>query len=351
MSKAIDIKIFLQKAETLPVIDVRTTKEFENGHIPGAHNIPLFTVEERASVGTVYKRKGKDKSVLTGLKLVGPKLVQYIKKLKAITEKKEVLIYCWRGGMRSSSLAWLFETIDYKTFTLSGGYKSYRRHIHKRFEEKSNIIILGGMTGSGKTDILNQLSNLGEQVIDLERLANHKGSAFGAIGEEKQPSTEQFENNLYEELKKFHKKSVIWIEDESHLIGKDNIPESLWKQMRRSPVIKIDISKDIRIKRLVKIYAHYNNDLLESAIQKIRKRLGGQNLKAALEAIRVKDYQTAASISLNYYDKAYLHGLSKRPKEDIFTLKLEMDNPQKNAEIIKSFYYDQVCHTNRIVQP
>lgn len=337
MSKQLEIKEFLTLKETLALIDVRTPKEFEQAHIPEAYNIPLFSNDERAIVGKIYKKEGKEKAVFTGLNIVGKRLTQYIRKVQDITNSKEILLYCWRGGMRSSSLAWLLETIDFKSYTLKGGYQSYRRFLHNSLAKKSKIVILGGMTGSGKTEILIELQKLQEQVIDLENLANHKGSAFGSIGENKQPSTEQFENYIFEEWNKFDLSKPIWIEDESHLVGKDFISEELWKQMRIANVIKIEVPDEQRIKRLVKNYTVEDKEALINSIEKIRRKLGGQNAKIAITEVENNNFDKAVSIILEYYDKAYLYGLSKRKDENIHSIKLESENPKINAKKVKEY--------------
>ena len=194
------VEEFLDKAQTLPIIDVRSPGEYQHAHIPGAISIPLFDNDERAQVGTKYKNAGKDSAVLLGLSLVGPKLADFVKQSKKLNPQgKEVLVHCWRGGMRSSSFAWLLDTAGLTASTLVGGYKAYRNTVLSAFSEPHNLIILGGKTGSGKTDILKELARQGEQIIDLEGLANHKGSTYGAIGQAPQPATEQFENLVHQQ--------------------------------------------------------------------------------------------------------------------------------------------------------
>jgi tRNA 2-selenouridine synthase len=317
-----DIVEFLELSKNIAVIDVRSPAEFEKGHIPGAYNIPLFSNEERAVIGTLYKRKGKEDAVLKGYDIVGPKMRSLVEQARIISEK-ELLVYCWRGGMRSASMAWLFGTYGIQERTLNGGYKAYRKHIRDSFELPQKICILGGLTGSGKTEILNELENQGEQVLDLERIANHKGSAFGALGQNSQPTNEQFENLLGKEWLKFDSSRVIWIEDESHSIGSVWIPDNLFAKLRRSQVINIICSKDERIERLVKDYSTFPDEQLEQIIVKIGKRLGGQHVKIAIEALHEKDYHTVASISLNYYDKTYSFGLAKREKSSVMELHVE----------------------------
>ncbi|MCD4745000.1 MAG: tRNA 2-selenouridine(34) synthase MnmH [Bacteroidales bacterium] len=334
MNRDIEIEEFLQKAKYLPVIDVRSSKEFEQGHIPDAFNIPIFNNEERMLVGTRYKNSGKESSVLLGLEIAGLKLTSYVKQAKKTAPQKELIIHCWRGGMRSSSLAWLLDIAGFKVSTLIDGYKSYRKYIRNSFAQKSNIIVLGGMTGSGKTEILHHLTKSGHQVLDLEKIANHKGSAFGDLGQPKQPTNEQFENNLYSVWSKFDHNKAVWIEDESRGIGKVSIPDTLFKNIRNAPVIKIELDKKIRIKRLVKEYANFDVVYLEAAIKRIQRSLGGLNTKLGIEAIGKKDFETAVDLILSYYDKAYNIGLLKRNDKTIYNLALKRDNLIENTEMI-----------------
>jgi len=337
LANKIKIEDFLKKAIDIPVIDVRTPAEFEHAHIPGAINIPIFSDEERAVVGTIYKKQNKDKAILRGLEFVGPKLAGLAKLAKKLSKEQKLLVHCWRGGMRSASMAWLFETVGLQIDMLEGGYKTYRNYIKSKFAEKYKIIILGGMTGSGKTEILKHIKNLGEQVIDLEGVAHHKGSAFGSFGEQKQTSTEQFENNLFEEWKNIDKNKYLWLEDESISIGYVRIPEEIFVQMRSSDVLKVNITKKERIKWLVEEYAKFDKKMLEAAVLKISKRLGGANTKLAIDAINNEEFSKVADITLQYYDKAYNYGLSKRENK-ILELDLKNTNHKENANKILEFF-------------
>jgi tRNA 2-selenouridine synthase len=317
MADSLGIEEFLKKAEKLPVIDVRSEGEFQHGHIPGAINMPLFNNQERAKVGTTYKQVGREQAIELGLEIVGPKLASLVKGAKSKIQGREVLVHCWRGGMRSGSFAWLLETSGLKPYALTNGYKAYRNHVLHSLSKPLNLILLGGKTGSGKTRILQYLKEKGEQVIDLEDLCKHKGSSFGAIGQEQQPSTEQFENNLYEVVKKFNPEKRIWVEDESKNLGTVFLPDHLWKQMKTAPVIFVDVDKKIRIESLVKEYSIHSKDLLGQAIQRIQKKLGGLNFKLAMEALHNNNFAYVAEISLLYYDKAYLMGLKSRDNNKI----------------------------------
>lgn len=333
MVRQLSVDDFLAKAQTLPVIDVRSPSEFVHAHIPGAVSIPLFDNDERAQVGTKYKQAGKDAAVLLGLDFVGPKLSGFVKQAKKLNARqKEVLVHCWRGGMRSGSFAWLLDTAGLTVSTLVGGYKAYRNAVLASFAESRNILILGGKTGSGKTDILKELAQQGEQVIDLEALANHKGSTYGAIGQLAQPSNEQFENDLFAQWRHLDANRRIWLEDESRSIGSCFIPLPLWQQMRTAPVAFVDLPKAVRVKRLVSEYAGIDHQLLVEATERIRKRLGGKITKDALHALAHRDYVTVADLTLDYYDKAYLHGLSQRNGSHTHAIAMQEDCPSQTAQ-------------------
>lgn len=338
MVHQLSVQEFLAKAQELPVIDVRSPGEYEHAHIPGAVSIPLFDNEERAQVGTKYKQAGKDHAVLLGLELVGSKLTDFVKQSKKLNPAtKEVLVHCWRGGMRSGSFAWLLDTAGLTASTLVGGYKAYRNFVLSAFAEPRNLIILGGKTGSGKTDILKELAKQGEQIIDLEELAHHKGSSYGAIGQLPQPATEYFENKLFHNWQTLNGSRRIWLEDESRNIGSCFIPMPLWEQMRAAPVAFIDVPKDIRVNRLVGEYTGIDHNLLVEATERIRKRLGGKVTKDALDALANQNYSTVANVTLDYYDKAYLHGLSQRDSSSIHTIEVQKDNPVQTARQLISW--------------
>lgn len=293
---------------------MRSPGEYAHAHIPGALNLPLFTDAERAVIGTVYKREGHDAAVMMGLEIVGPKAGGLAAAGRELAGKQSVFLHCWRGGMRSKSMATLLETAGVQGVLLEGGYKSYRAEAQTYFEKHWNIKILGGRTGSKKTEVLHALKDLGEQIIDLEGLAKHKGSAFGNLEAAEQPSTEHFENLLFQELLRLDISRPIWIEDESHTVGKVFIPENFWRQMRSAPVIFLDIPEDTRAEYLADAYMRMGVDTsrVEDALGKIRKRLGGQHYHAAMEAFKSGDYLAATKIVLVYYDKTYAYGLSTR---------------------------------------
>ncbi len=332
---------FLEKGKAIPMIDVRTPAEFEQGHIPGAINIPIFTNEERVQVGTKYKRSSKDAAVLLGLELVGPKLSVFVRRAKKVAVDGEILIHCWRGGMRSGSMAWLFDTAGLKPSILVGGYKAYRKCIRKSFSQPTNLVVIGGYTGSGKTEVLHKLTDMNEQVLDLEGVANHKGSAFGALGQADQPTTEQYENDLAQIWLNFDHTKPIWTEDESRSVGSVSINDDLFEQMRKAPLLAIIIPKSERIKRLVKEYACFDIEVLKQMCKKIEKRLGGLKVKKAFDSLDQGDFATVADITLDYYDKAYGYGLDTRTTQKVYRLEIEKDEPLENAKFLIDYFKKQ----------
>jgi len=337
MADILNIEQFLLKAESIPVVDVRSPAEFENGHIPGAFSIPIFTNEERAIVGTNYKKNGKENAIMNGLEIVGPKLVDFVKQAKKIAPQKKILVHCWRGGMRSASMAWLFSTAGFEVKILEGGYKNYRTYSRDLFNRIEKLFVLGGYTGSGKTDILKEMEKIGAQFLDLEGIANHKGSAFGAIGQHPQPTTEQFENMLAKKLGEFDLTKPVWVEDESRQVGRCAIPDNLFAHMRDTHLIKVIIPKIIREKRLVKEYGCFPKEPLENSIKNIERRLGGLRTKQSLDALESGDMLKVAEITLEYYDKAYLHGNSKRNTKLIYELYINKDDPAKSAQKVLDY--------------
>ena len=273
----IHIDKFLELAKVHQVIDVRSPGEYFHAYIPGAYSMPLFTDEERKIVGTTYKQESREQAIKIGLDFLGPKMRKMVEEVESIvrsgelavetinekngiktdsrlTANNSLLLYCWRGGMRSAGVAWLLDLYGFKVYTLIGGYKKFRNYVLDTFRLSFNFKILGGYTGSGKTETLKTLQQKGEAVIDLEDIANHKGSAFGNIGLPKQPTQEMFENLLALELRKkltVNSLNPIWLEDESQRIGLVNIPNDIWKKMRHSPVCFLDIPFEERLQYLV----------------------------------------------------------------------------------------------------
>ncbi len=309
----------------IPILDSRSEKEFLKAHIPGALNLPLLTNDERVQVGTLYKQKGRTEAVKKGFELVGPRFAEIISNAEKMAPGRDVLLYCWRGGMRSNIMAWLLQMAGFRITLLKGGYKAFRHWALERFNLPGNMLVLGGRTGSGKTELLQALQKSGEAIIDLEGLAHHKGSAFGALGQEPQPSNEHFENELALMWHSVKDKPVVWLENESRSIGSNLLPLGLYEQLRQAPVIELVMDEAIRKKRILAEYGHFSTDDLAASTQKIAKRLGGKRLKDALAFLDQGDLSGWVEIMMEYYDHAYQYSSSQRSQLLVFPLEFSHD--------------------------
>jgi len=334
MIHPVTISDLMAQKDPIPLADVRTPAEFEHGHIPGAFNLPLFSDEERVSIGTTYKQVGKEAAIILGFDLTGPKWSGFIKQALEIAPEKKIAVHCWRGGMRSGAMAWALDIYGFEVYKVEGGYKQYRRWVLDQFEATYALYILGGMTGSGKTRILHGLRSLGQQVVDLEELAQHQGSSFGSMNKLVQPTQEQFENNLASELSNADKQRKIWVEDESSSIGKRTIPRPFWDQMTASFLIDIKVSAAQRIDALVQAYGSLDKDFLIEGTERIRKRLGLDQAKNAIIAIKENRIADFIRVVMIYYDKTYRTSLARRNADQILTVDLENTDHTQNAREI-----------------
>ncbi|QZE14932.1 tRNA 2-selenouridine(34) synthase MnmH [Halosquirtibacter laminarini] len=326
---------FLEKSERYPIVDVRSPAEFEEGHISQACNMALFDNDQRAVVGTLYKKQGKDTAVIKGLEYVGPKMAKWAKQAKKMAVDNIILIHCWRGGMRSQSMAWLFEKVGLKCYVLEGGYKAYRNHLLECVAKIPKMIVLEGFSGSGKTDILHSLDHKGCQVIDLEGLASHRGSAFGGIGLIPQPTTQQFQNDLFHQVRQLDPSRPVWVEGESKFIGKVFLPDPFWDRMNHCALLVVEMTRDYRIKQLVKDYAKLESEKMKSAINILVKRLGNKRRDEILEHYDTGRFDCVADLLLEYYDKTYEYSREHmKDKKHVITCALPDTSAEDHADIL-----------------
>ncbi|MBN9385517.1 MAG: tRNA 2-selenouridine(34) synthase MnmH [Chitinophagaceae bacterium] len=336
MIRRITIHDLMDMHDRPPMADVRTPAEFAQGHMPGAFCLPLFSNEERVKVGTTYKQESREAAILLGFDLAGPKWSGFIRMALEKAPDKKIAVHCWRGGMRSGAMAWALDLYGFQVHLVEGGYKRYRRWVLDQFEKTWPLSVVGGMTGSGKTKILHELRRRGEQVIDLEDLAQHQGSTYGTLGRLVQPSQEQFENDLAGQLYRLDRTRRIWVEDESLTIGKRIIPRTFWNKMQEALLFDVQAPLEVRVKTLVQEYGTLDRDFLEESTERIRKRLGPEQTKRAVGAIREGRMEDFIREVLVYYDKTYRTGLRGRDAGRIVQVPVQDGRVEENAMLVLS---------------
>lgn len=330
---------WLNATSQLPIFDVRSEGEYTHAHFPNSFSLPLLNNEERAIIGTTYKREGNEAAVVKGYELVGPKFKDNIVLAKKLAPHKEVGVYCWRGGLRSNIMAFVLHTAGFKVHLLKGGYKSYRAWVLATLAIPQNIIVIGGKTGSGKTKIIQALAQQGEQTINLEQLANHRGSAFGALGMPTQPTVEHFENMLAMEWNKLQSTQPVFIENESRTIGSTVIPLPIFELMEQATTLTINISFEERVNHIVQEYGAFEKVKLKECTLRLAKRLGNLRLREALQLLDEHKLDEWTAMLLNYYDKTYEYGNSKRKAETVKVLSFDAFDVQKITQTIQTFIY------------
>ena len=310
---------------TFQFVDVRSPGEYEEYTIPGAINIPLFSNEERHIIGTTYKQCSVEEAVALGVEFASKNLPEIYKKLiEARKTQKDIILFCERGGMRSSSLYSLLNSIGMKVYKLDGGYKGYRKFVNEKLPllmEAVDLIVLHGMTGTGKTQILNELETNGHKVLDLEGFANHRGSLLGSVGLGKQNCQRTFESLLLEKLLDMGP-GTYFTEAESSRIGNVIQPKYLLEKLKAGRAILIESSMEGRVRRLVDEYTSSDNHCEEilSAVGKMEKYTGAKNAAEFRSMVENKEFDKLAEVMmLNYYDPMYGHGQKKHDFEKTFS--------------------------------
>lgn len=294
------------------IIDVRTPDEFAEDHIPGAINCPVLSNEERSQVGLAYHQQSAFEGKRIGAALIAQNIARYL--TNEFAEKPShwrPLIYCWRGGKRSGSMTYILRQIGWNAHILDGGYKNYRRHVVQQLQEipaSLKFRIITGPTGSAKTDILNALGKLGAQILDLEKLAAHKGSVLGQLPNHPQPSQKRFESLLHKELERLDPLHPIYVEAESKKIGQIQVPETLLMIMRQSPCLKIEATLEARIEFLQRDYRYMIEDQkqLKQQLQFLKEIVGKETLESWNEFIEQGLWsQLVTELLEKHYDRLY----------------------------------------------
>ena len=323
MSKDI-FKISLDQALTFRdrgavLIDVRTPAEFAEATIPGAINIPIFSDDERAEVGTIYKQVGKQEARFRGIEIVSPNIPEFIHRAREATGSSEfpLLVFCWRGGERSRAMTTFFNLAGIPARQIEGGHKAFRRHVLNYFEEGNwgRVLVLRGMTGVGKTIVLNRLGQEGLPVIDLEGLANHRGSAFGNLGLPAQPGQKKFEAMLWDQLRKIAPSDYVVVEGESRHIGRVALPAQLHAAMQVETSVWLQASMANRILCILDDYPA-RDDMkaeFEKPIRAIREKLGGEAVDRMLGQLQAGQWEELTRDLMDlYYDPLYRHTFPER---------------------------------------
>lgn len=309
------------------MIDLRSEGEFEEGTIPGALNIQLFNNEERAKIGTIYKQVGTEEAKILGLEIAGPKGTKMFKQISHLAQEKSVLLFCWRGGMRSKYTWAVMNSLGLDVYRVQGGYKAYRRYVHGYLDKAAiphKSIVLHGLTGVGKTIVLKRLSDMGLPILDLEHIARHRGSAYGKIGLPPSPSQKDFEAEIVLSLSSAEARGIIFVECESRRVGKLIVPPSIMNSMSNGYRVLLYSDLGTRVQRIIDEYTNGpNNNIeqLQKSTSMLTKSLGKNTVGELNNKLSQKRFSEVFSfLLLNYYDPLY-----KYPEEPSKDYQLSVD--------------------------
>ncbi|MDS1029053.1 tRNA 2-selenouridine(34) synthase MnmH [Bacillota bacterium LX-D] len=326
-------------------IDVRSPGEFAEDNLPGAINIPILDDEQRCIVGTTYKQQGPNEARVLGMDLVSAQIPEKIRKIQDVSKDKKIIVYCWRGGLRSKAMSQLLDLAGIDSYRLLGGYKAYRKYINDYYInlEPINFLVLYGLTGVGKSEIIANLDKLGMETLDLEKLANHRGSVFGGVGLKNQPSQKRFESSIYRILQEYKNSKAIVVEGESRKVGKLIIPEVVYRSMQNGTKILVYNSIENRINRILQEYLNGSTENLkgiERSIIQLQRRIGKSKTKDLLDKLWVGQYdEIVEELLLNYYDPLYKHPES--PSE-VYDLSINAEDIEQAALQIKNYIETQI---------
>jgi tRNA 2-selenouridine synthase len=311
------------------VIDVRSPAEFAEDHAPGAINLPVLSDAERAEVGTIYVQDSRFKARRIGAAHIARNVARHLETTLADRPGSfQPLIYCWRGGQRSNAMATILSQVGWRTTVLAGGYKTWRRHVTARLYDAPlglRLVLIDGYTGSGKTEVLQRLAARGQQVIDLEGLAAHRGSLFGALAGQPQPSQKMFESRLLAALDRLDPARPVVVEAESSKIGERMTPPALWQAMTDAPRIELSAPAQLRAGYLVRAYRDIteNRAALDEALRRLPTPPGRKRLQAWGELADAGDFEALALALMElHYDPAYRRAARKAARPGLGVLEL-----------------------------
>ena len=327
------------------LIDVRTPLEYKEETIPGAINIPIFTNEERAEIGTAYAQESVDRAKMLGIEAVSKRLPQmFLELLQLSKDYPHMVFFCARGGFRSTSIVSLLRSLKIGALKLDGGYKAYRSYINdnlRKITEPVELVVLYGNTGTGKTQVLDALRAQGADVLDLEACANHRGSTLGAVGLGEPNSQKMFESLVFEELAG-RKGNLVFAEGESKRIGRSVIPEYLFEKIRNGMHVRVNAPMEYRIKNIMADYVYDTDDELIEALNHLRKRVGNETIDKYIAEVRNGNYPLVAEeVMRDYYDPMYEHN----PKNYVYEVE-NLDPEETARNLIERFLNSQFTEHN-----